>query len=62
MNKTKVVGFESPKIIMDIKQENGLYTLTIQEGDKKTVVTHDTIESALDNFHELIEDKGGIRA
>ena len=58
----KVVGFDSPKIIMNITQENGLYTLTIEEGDKKTVVTHDTIESALNNFHELIEDRGGIRA
>ena len=58
----KVVGFDSPKIIMNITQENGLYTLTIKEGDKQTVVVHDSIESALDNFHELIEDKGGIRA
>jgi len=58
----KVVGFDSPKIIMNITQDNGLYTLTIKEGDKQTVVVHDSIESALDNFHELIEDKGGIRA
>lgn len=60
---SKVVAFETKNIRVSVTKENELYVLAVQElGQSETLVFHKTLESAIENFHEHVENQGGIRA